>query len=355
MIKIDLIEKDRCETCNSILRALPRWFGIEEAIVNYTKAVENLPTFVAKIDGEVVGFLSLESHNPYTSEIHVMTVRELFHRMGIGKALVTAAENYSHSNGAEFLMVKTLAPSAINEPYDRTRAFYLSVGFRPLQEFKKIWDGNNTCLVMVKSLNSREKTAVLPKEIHPFSLTINESLYLSDILPSDKPAYLEHFKEKQIHDQTLAIPYPYTDADADWWINHSIENTRKLGRSVSWALRKADGQLIGGIGFHDFEPGKSHRAELGYWLAKPFWNQGIMSEAVKKVVEYGFREFGLLRITANVFHFNIGSARVLEKAGFQLEGVLRKHYEKDGKIFDGKLYAMVNGTPSIQIPTPAIR
>lgn len=170
-------------------------------------------------------------------------------------------------------------------------------------------------------------------------LQLSNNFYISDITWADKQAYVEHLKEKQIYDQTLAIPFPYTEADADWWLNNVAQITSLQGRSVNWAIRRADGFLIGGIGFHDFELGKSHKAELGYWLAKPYWNKGIMTEAVKKVSEFGFKEFGLLRITANVFHFNVGSARVLEKAGYKLEGYLRNHYKKDGKLFDGKLYA----------------
>ncbi len=178
-------------------------------------------------------------------------------------------------------------------------------------------------------------------------LTIDESFFVSDIKPDDKPAYLEHLREKQIYDQTEKIPFPYTDADADWWINHVAETTKVQGRSVNWAIRRTDGYLIGGIDFHNFQLGKSHKSELGYWLAKPFWGRGIMTEAVKKVTEFGFSEFGLVRITANVFHFNAGSARVLEKAGYRLEGNLRNHYKKDGTIFDGKLYAKLapNLTP----------
>jgi RimJ/RimL family protein N-acetyltransferase len=99
--------------------------------------------------------------------------------------------------------------------------------------------------------------------------------------------------------------------------------------------------VVGGIGFAGLQVGKSHWAELGYWLAKPYWNLGVMTEAVKIVSNFAFKEFGLQRITAHVFSFNLGSARVLEKAGFQCEGVLRQHYKKDGKIFDGKLYAKV--------------
>ena len=75
-------------------------------------------------------------------------------------------------------------------------------------------------------------------------------------------------------------------------------------------------------------------AEIGYWLAKPYWKKGIMSEAVKKICEIGFNEFGLSRITANVFEQNIGSARVVEKCGFTLEAAcLKNYYKKDGKLY----------------------
>lgn len=173
-------------------------------------------------------------------------------------------------------------------------------------------------------------------------LKINNDYFISDIRKSDASAYLEHFKEKQIYDQTLTIPFPYTESDASWWIQHIMEETKKQSRSVNWAIRRKDGLLIGGIGFHDFELGKSHRAELGYWLAKPYWNQGIMTGAVEKVCEFAFKEFQLIRITAHIFDFNVGSARVLEKTGFQREGCLRKYYKKDGNIFDGYLYARLS-------------
>jgi len=173
-------------------------------------------------------------------------------------------------------------------------------------------------------------------------LKIDESYFISDITPLDKPALVEHLQEKQIYDQTLAIPYPYTASDAEWWIHHVAEQTREQGQSVTWAIRRQDGFFIGGIGFQELHLGKSHRAELGYWLSKPYWNQGIMTKAVTAISQYAFDQFHLARITAHIFDFNQGSAKVLEKAGFQLEGSLRKHYKKDGRIFDAKLYAKLS-------------
>ena len=202
---------------------------------------------------------------------------------------------------------------------------------------------------LVNAINAEIEKSAKPKETpvdqtparRDMHLPLKDGFYISNIELTDKPAYVEHFKEKQIYDQTLAIPFPYSEADAEWWVNHVAEETRKQGRSVNWSIRNKDDLVVGGIGFHEFELGKSHKAELGYWLAKPYWSKGLMTEAVKLISDFGFKELGLERITANVFSFNMGSARVLEKNGFQCEGVMRRHYKKDGKIFDGKLYAKV--------------
>ena len=172
-------------------------------------------------------------------------------------------------------------------------------------------------------------------------LKVNDSYYVAEISPTDKSAYLEHLSEKQIYDQTGSIPFPYTEADVLLWIQRVSEETKKQGHSVNWAIRRTDGFLIGSIGFRNFELGKSHSAEISYWLAKPYWNQGIMTEVVKKVCEFGFENFGLIRITAYIFDFNIGSARVLEKSGFQQEGCLRKYSKKDGNFLNCYLYSIL--------------
>lgn len=171
-------------------------------------------------------------------------------------------------------------------------------------------------------------------------LDLSGGIFISDTAPGDKEACLEHLAEREIYDSTLMIPHPYKPADADWWLNHNAEQAAKLGRSVNWAIREPGGRMIGAIGFHDYDP-KSHKVEIGYWLAKPWWGRGIMTEAVRAVARAAFEDFGLVRLTANVFEANARSARVLEKAGFSLEGTLRRFYRKDGRILDGKLYAYV--------------
>jgi ribosomal protein S18 acetylase RimI-like enzyme len=144
--------QSQSSACIPILRMLPDWFGVEAAILDYERKIEHLPTFIAKADGQVLGFLSLKQHNRFSAEIYVMAVRPDAHRGGIGRSLVETAEFYACKLGVEFMQVKTLGPSRPDEHYAKTRAFYEALGYRPLEEFKQIWDENNPCLVMVKQL-----------------------------------------------------------------------------------------------------------------------------------------------------------------------------------------------------------
>lgn len=170
-------------------------------------------------------------------------------------------------------------------------------------------------------------------------IVVNEAIHLTEILRSDKRANVEYLKEKEIYDHTLRIPYPYTEADFDKWFATLEKNTLDHGRPISFAIRNAEGHFLGACGFENFEMGKAHRTEFGYWLAKPCWGRGIMTAVGRKACEIAFAEWGFVKITAGVFAFNAASARVLEKCGFVQEGYLRKHYLKDGKYIDSKLYA----------------
>lgn len=159
------------------------------------------------------------------------------------------------------------------------------------------------------------------------------------IEPRDKPAMIEYLQDKAVYEGTLRIPFPYTFRDADWWVDFVEKNSKTLGRPYSFSVRSPEDKFIGGIGFHEQEPGQEHRAEVGYWLAKPYWGKGIMSEALTRFCRYGFEELDLVRITATIFIHNQRSSRLAEKCGFKLEGVMKNHYSKDGEIFDGLLYA----------------
>ncbi len=169
-------------------------------------------------------------------------------------------------------------------------------------------------------------------------IALRSPYHLGPIQKSDKVAYLAHLADKEIYDWTLRIPYPYKAEDADWWLNHVAQETDRVGKVVNFALRDAK-LLIGGCGFNDYAPG-SHRAEIGYWIAKPYWGKGIMPLAVEAVARYGFETLGLIRITATIFEKNSQSARVLEKCGFTYEGFLKNYYLKNGRAIHAKMYSL---------------
>lgn len=173
------------------------------------------------------------------------------------------------------------------------------------------------------------------------NILVDDRIHLSEFRASDRDALIAHLSDRDIYDRTLRIPFPYTAAHADEWLALVPRLTEQAGRSVNWAIRNGENQLIGGCGFHDFDPSQPHRAEIGYWLAKPSWGRGIMTAVVGRMSRHAFEELGLAKITAHVFAFNPASARVLEKCGFREEGLLRRHFVKDGRFIDARLFALL--------------
>jgi len=151
-VTIREITHDRGKICNELLRSLPLWFGIESAIQKYVSDVENMPAFAAHSDDKPVGLISLKRHNEYTAEMYVIAVDPEFHRQGIGRRLVEAAENHLRALGHQFLSVKTLSPSRPSKEYEQTRTFFVTMGFKPVEEFKTLWGEANPCLLMIKAL-----------------------------------------------------------------------------------------------------------------------------------------------------------------------------------------------------------
>lgn len=133
-----------------------------------------------------------------------------------------------------------------------------------------------------------------------------------------------------------AFPHPYSLQDAETFLSRVIDAIPRTIFAIA-----TETQAIGSIGLM---PGKDvHRftAEIGYWLAEPFWGNGIMTQAVKSLTAYALLELKLHRIFAEPYTTNPASARVLEKAGFIREGLLRSNVFKDGKILDQFLYSCV--------------
>lgn len=151
-MKVNAVDEPdaRSDLCRSVLEALPDWFGIAESVQQYVREVAELPTFAVGDDA----FLSLKLHNEGAAEIYVMGVLPESQGRGAGTALVHAAEAFLKARGFEYLQVKTLGPSHPSTHYARTRRFYESRGFRPLEELAGVWDESNPCLIMVKHLDA---------------------------------------------------------------------------------------------------------------------------------------------------------------------------------------------------------
>ena len=132
------------------------------------------------------------------------------------------------------------------------------------------------------------------------------------------------------------LPFPYTEADARTFLTAMLaagpEGTFPF--AIAW-----DDVAIGSLSL--LRQGNLHRrtAELGYYLGRAYWGRGIMTWAVEAACQWAFAHTDLLRIYAMPFARNLPSCRVLEKAGFQLEGTLRQNAVKDGEVLDMKLYA----------------
>ena len=172
-------------------------------------------------------------------------------------------------------------------------------------------------------------------------IEISRDIVLSQVNKKDKASLIKYLNDYDIYKNTSNIPHPYTSKDAIWWINHVKDKTRETGRLSNFAIRDKNLNLIGGIGFHLKYGIKSYKDEIGYWLAKDFWNKGIMTGVVKKLCEIGFIENKLIRIEAVVFENNLASARVLEKNGFIKEGLLRKYLVKDDIALNVNLYSLI--------------
>ncbi|GAC23819.1 acetyltransferase [Paraglaciecola mesophila KMM 241] len=130
------------------------------------------------------------------------------------------------------------------------------------------------------------------------------------------------------------IPSPYTEDDAIWWIEHGSKNG--IIRAV-----EVDGEFAGCVGA---EPGQfeyAYAAEVGYWLAEPFWGKGYASKALALLIDEVQNTSEIVRLHASVFEGNQTSCKVLEKCGFILEGRFKKAVYKQGEFYNTHLYAKI--------------
>ena len=144
-----------------------------------------------------------------------------------------------------------------------------------------------------------------------------------------------------------AFPHPYRIQDAKSFISRVIETDPITVFAIA-----TKSQAIGSIGLMLGKDVHRYTAEMGYWLAEPYWGKGIMSQAVKSLADYAIHDLKIHRIFAEPYSTNQASARVLEKAGFLYEGILRSSVFKDDKVLDQYLYSFIGKTSTQPIAAP---
>ena len=170
---------------------------------------------------------------------------------------------------------------------------------------------------------------------------LDSQYFLDRFKRSDTEAMIKWLQEKSIFETTLRIPFPYEAKHAEEWIDFALANDDLSQLPVIMVIRDENGLLIGSVGLEKIQTSNTKVAEIGYWLARPYWGQGIITMAIKAMCEFGFNQLTLERIYATVFTFNPASKRALEKCGFKYEGHLRKHTEKNGVLLDSLVFGLL--------------
>lgn len=130
------------------------------------------------------------------------------------------------------------------------------------------------------------------------------------------------------------FPHPYTRSHAEEF----IKRIKGVTPATNFAI-DVEGEAVGGIGLVLHDDVERCSAEIGYWLGESFWGRGIMTAALVTVTEFAFKEFNLTRVFAVPYARNAASLRILEKAGYLFEGVMRRSAIKDGVVLDQLMYA----------------
>ena len=163
-------------------------------------------------------------------------------------------------------------------------------------------------------------------------------IILREVSFDDSPVIAQLANNKKIWNNVRnRMPYPYALKDAEQFVEQALKSDDATVQAIT-----LHGQVTGLIGLHPASDVYSGTAELGYWIGEPYWGRGLASAAVTQIIPIGFEQLKLRRIYASVYEHNHASMRVLEKNGFQREGVARAAVLKNGQVLDEVRYGLVN-------------
>ncbi len=251
---------------------------------------------------EIVGFASIND----VGYMHTLFVHKDFQHQGIATLLYQAIEKYAREKCTEKIT---------SEVSITARPFFEKQGFVVDEEQKR--KANKLCLTNYK-----------------MSKQLNMKFVLRKFRESDLISLVKYANNYNIAKfLTNGFPHPYSEEDGRKFLSMASNNPGIFAIDV-------DGEAVGSIGIFPQSDIHEKNAEVGYWLAEPFWGNGIIPRAIKEIVEYGFQTFDIIRIFARPFSTNPASQRVLEKAGFVCEARLKNAIYKNGNYMDELIYAI---------------
>lgn len=269
------------------------------------KLMSELALYGAFEAEKLVGVLGTKKQSTHIS---LFFIRPEHHRKGLGKALF----DYATTDCPAVEMTVNSSTYAV--------PFYQSLGFAVIHE-KQTYHG-------LSSVPMRRHQAIIAKK---------SAYTLRTWRREDAPSLAGQLNNKKIWDNCRdSLPYPYTLENARAFID-SIQ--RKEG--IHDFCIEVDGQAVGNIGFIPESDVQRFNAEMGYLIGEPYWNRGIVTDAIKEAVKYYFDHTDKVRLFAFVFDGNIPSMRVLEKAGFTKIGVMKKAVFKNERFLDVHSYEKI--------------
>ncbi len=156
---------------------------------------------------------------------------------------------------------------------------------------------------------------------------------------SDARNIYEYQQEKEVKKNFMAVPKNINEAKKE--IRAYLKSKFKKGIIKEHFVIEVNGKVVGEIGFRAKDPYNQTKAKITYWIAKKVRGKGITTKALKLVTNYAFKKYKIKRMIGVCRTFNKGSARILEKAGYKLEGILKKDAYKNGKHYDNMVWAKV--------------
>ena len=164
-----------------------------------------------------------------------------------------------------------------------------------------------------------------------------ENFRLREWKLTDIVSLVKHINNEKIWNNVRdELPYPYTMLDADNYIR--VVQAQPYVQNFAIEVAR---EAVGGVGIVPLTDVERLSAEVGYWLGEDYWGRGIASEAVALLVDYVFRETGIIRLFASVYEYNPASMKVLEKVGFTRQAILRDAAIKNGRVIDMYYYDLV--------------